>query len=187
MPMLELLRDSLKRCPVVMKGSYSYFVHPLTDGVPTVAPELLGEVVEEIVRIADTRVDKILTVEAMGIPIGTALSLHTGIPMCIVRKRAYGLEGEVCIEQHTGYSHSKLYINGVAAGDKLLVVDDVISTGGTMTSVLSALEHLGAEVRDVVVVFKRGDGLRRVEQDTKRRIKYLLEVEVVDNRVVEVL
>lgn len=185
--MLELLRDSLKLCPVVMKGSYSYFVHPLTDGVPTVAPELLREVVDEMVRIADTRVDKILTVEAMGIPIGTALSLHTGIPMCIVRKRAYGLEGEACIEQHTGYSHSKLYINGVAAGDKLLVVDDVISTGGTMTSVLSALEHLGAEVRDVVVVFKRGDGLRRVEQDTKRRIKYLLEVEVVDNRVVEVL
>ncbi len=184
--MLELLRDSLKDCPVVMKGSYPYFVHPLTDGVPMIASKLLSEVAEEIARIADTHVDKIITVEAMGIPIGTALSLHTGIPLCIVRKRAYGLDGELCIEQRTGYSHSKLYINGISNNDRLLVVDDVISTGGTMSSLLSALDHIGADVKDVVVAFKKGKGLDNVEHETKRRIKYLLEVEVVDNSVVEV-
>jgi len=184
--MLELLRESLKGCPIVMKGGYPYFVHPLSDGVPMIPPHLLREVAGEIARIAHTDVDKIITVEAMGIPIGSALSLHTGIPLCIVRKRSYGLDGEVCVEQHTGYSRSNLYINGIHRGDRLLVVDDVVSTGGTMISLLTALQKMGAEVRDVVVVFKRGEGLSRVESTMGRKIKYLLEVEVVDNTLVEV-
>ena len=64
----------------------------------------------------DTEIDKIVTAEAMGIPIVTAVSIATDIPYVIMRKREYLLEGEVPVHQETGYSKGELYLNGVKKG-----------------------------------------------------------------------
>ena len=66
--MLERLRRSLLEAPVFKRGEYDYFIHPITDGVPEIRPDLIREVTANIVRIANLDVDKIVTVEAMGIP-----------------------------------------------------------------------------------------------------------------------
>jgi len=181
----ELLRRSALQCPVVKKGAYDYFVHPLTDGVPRIEPALLKEVVDDILLVADTRrVDLILTAEAMGIPLATALSERTGIPFAIIRKRSYGLEGEVSVSQVTGYSKGELFINGVYRGDHVLFVDDVISTGGTLRAALQALRRIGAEVVDIVVVFEKGQGRKELEAELDVKIKTLLRIEVEGGRVV---
>src|SRR5687768_9957744 len=132
----ERLRKSLESAPVLDLDGYSYFVHPLTDGIDRIEPALLREIVEETLEIADTSVDAILTVEAMGIPFATALSLETGVPVTVVRKRPYGFAGEVAVGQKTGYSKGTLYVNGLKRGDRVLIVDDVISTGGTLAPLL---------------------------------------------------
>ena len=56
--MLERLKKSLLEAPVFKRGEYNYFIHPITDGVPEVRPELIREVTGHIVRIADMDVDK---------------------------------------------------------------------------------------------------------------------------------
>ena len=99
--------------PVFKRGEYDYFIHPITDGVPEIRPDLIREVTANIVRIANLDVDKIVTVEAMGIPIGIVLSILCDIPLVIIRKRKYGLPNEVEISQVTGYSRSQLYLNGI--------------------------------------------------------------------------
>jgi len=49
-----------------------------------------------------------------------------------------------------------MYINDVEEGDRVLVLDDVLSTGGTMKAILDALtDEVGAEVVDVVAVIKK--------------------------------
>jgi adenine phosphoribosyltransferase len=162
--MLERLKESLTKAPIIRRGDYYYFIHPISDGVPTITSELIEEVSGYILEIADTNVDRILTIEAMGIPVATALSLKTGIPLSIVRKRKYELEGEVVLSQSTGYSKGELYINGIAEGERVLIVDDVISTGGTLRSLISALQDIGAIVCDVVVVIERGEGSLRLKE-----------------------
>ncbi len=111
-------------------------------------------------------VDTILTVEAMGIPVANALSLKTGIPLTIVRKRPYFLEGgEVELSQSTGYSKGVLYINGLKkGGDRIIIVDDVISTGGTLLALVKALQTIGVEVMDVISVIGRGDGYLKLRE-----------------------
>jgi len=160
--MLERLKKSLLEAPVFKRGSYNYFIHPITDGVPEIRPELIREVVGHIVRIADLEVDKIVTVEAMGIPIGIALSIICDIPLVIIRKRKYGLQGEIEVSQVTGYSKSQLFLNGIKKGDRVIVVDDVVSTGGTLLATLESLKVAGATVKDVVVVIQRGDGAAKL-------------------------
>lgn len=86
--MLERLVNSLETCPIVKRGEYNYFIHPVTDGVPIVDPSLLREVGAAMLKALDLNgVTKIVVAEAMGIHIGTVLSLMTDIPLNIVRKR----------------------------------------------------------------------------------------------------
>jgi len=163
--MLEKLRESLLNAPIVHRGEYHYFIHPISDGVPSLDPELLNEVAEHILSIADTNVDKIIAIEAMGIPLATLLSLKTGIPFCIIRKRSYELEGEYVLSQKTGYSKGTLYINDIKEGDSVLIVDDVISTGGTLVALHRALKEIGATVSDSVVVIERGEGCTKLRSE----------------------
>jgi adenine phosphoribosyltransferase len=181
---MDRLRQSLLDAPIIEKEGYHYFVHPISDGVPMLRPELLREIVIGIIRKANlTDVDKIVAPEAMGIHISTAVSLMTDIPLVVVRKRQYGLDGEVSISQVTGYSESEMFINDINEGDRVIVLDDVLSTGGTLTALLTALDDIGADIVDTVAVIKKVGGTNELEQ-TKFEPKTLINVDVVDGEVV---
>ncbi len=182
--MLEKLKQSVLECPVVERGDYHYFVHPITDGVPHMDPEVLQEAVDGIIRIGDFDCDLIVTPEAMGIHLAVPVALRLGIPYNIIRKRSYGLPGEVSVSQVTGYSRSDLYVNGIKAGDRVVVVDDVLSTGGTLRAIVEALMKIGAEVVDVITVFEKTAKKKEVEEELGLRIKSLLRVDVVDGKTI---
>ena len=180
---MNQLANSLLEAPIIEKDGYHYFVHPISDGVPMLEPSLLREIVIKIIRKADLDVDKIVTPAAMGIHISTAVSLMTDIPLVVVRKRQYGLEGEVSLAQVTGYSENDMYINDVESGDRVLLLDDVLSTGGTLRGITGALEEVGAEVVDVVAVIKKVGGENRLAE-TDYDVKTLINVDVEDRAVV---
>ncbi|WP_135819872.1 hypoxanthine/guanine phosphoribosyltransferase [Halostella litorea] len=180
---MDQLRRSLLDAPIIEKDGYHYFVHPISDGVPMLEPGLLREIVIKLIRKADLEdVDKIVTPAAMGIHISTAVSLMTDIPLVVIRKRQYGLDGEVALFQETGYSESEMYINDVDEGDRVLVLDDVLSTGGTLKAILGSLEDIGADVCDTVAVIKKA-GPNELD-DTDYDVKTLINVDVQDGEVV---
>ncbi|WP_160134927.1 hypoxanthine/guanine phosphoribosyltransferase [Halococcus salsus] len=180
---MNQLAESLREAPIIEKDGYHYFVHPISDGVPMLEPSLLREIVIKIIRKADVDVDKIVTPAAMGIHLSTAVSLMTDIPLVVVRKRQYGLDGEVALSQVTGYSENEMYVNDVDPGDKVLLLDDVLSTGGTLRGITGALEEIGAEVADVVAVIKKVGGGNELE-DGQYNVKTLINVDVEDGEVV---
>src|SRR5438094_5049359 len=183
---LERLRASLKDCPIVRFGDYEYFVHPITDGIPLGRPDVLDEVLAELARIGDwSRCDKIATAESMGFPLAAGLSLRVQKPYVFIRKRRYGLPGEVSLKQTTGYAKTDMFINNVRRGDRLVFVDDVISTGGTLLSIVQAIRTIGAEVVDVLIVFEKTHEKARMEKEIGLKIKTLLKVDVVKGALVE--
>ncbi len=160
---------------MVKRGEYNYFIHPITDGVPVVEPALLRDVCSAMIKMIDWKdVDKIVVVEAMGIHIGAVLSIMTDIPMTVMRKREYRMPGEVAVHQTTGYSKGELYINGIKKGERVVIIDDVVSTGGTMRALLKALEIAGADVVDVCIAVKRGN------PDIGRPYKSLVRIDVTE-------
>lgn len=181
---MDRLRASLEGVPIVDFDDYRYFVHPITDGVPSVEPALLRDVANEIVRRVDfDGVDRILAPEAMGIHVGTAVSLQVDVPLAIARKRSYGLEDEVAVAQVTGYHENELYINGIRPEHTVVAVDDVVSTGGTMSAVVAAVDAIGADLRRFVTVFDKGREGRDLEHELPT-YESLLAVTVRDDRVV---
>jgi adenine phosphoribosyltransferase len=183
---LNRLRASLAECPVVRFGDYSYFVHPITDGLPLGRPEVLDEVLRELAKRADwSRCDKIVTAESMGFPLASGLSMRVHRPYVFIRKRQYGLPGEVSLKQTTGYSKTDMFINNIHRGDRVVFVDDVISTGGTVYAIVKALRQIGAEVTDVLIVFEKTREKARMETELGLPIQTLMAVDVVGGKLVE--
>jgi adenine phosphoribosyltransferase len=183
---LKLLEKSLLEAPIVKKGTYDYVIHPITDGVPYITPELLKEVADEMKKHIKKcgNFDRIVTMEAMGIPLASALSLDLGIPFTIIRKRQYGLPGEVSVEQVTGYSKSRMYVNGLKKGDTVILVDDVLSTGGTLKAVLYVLKDMGVNVKGVFIAIYKGTCKSEIEKIYDVPITTLVDIEVVKGKVV---
>lgn len=173
---MSKIEDSLKDAPIIRKGEYNYVIHPITDGIPYIEPSLLDEVVDWI-EARMPPCGRIVTMEAMGIPIAAALSLRTGIPFTIIRKRSYGLPGEVSVKQVTGYSSSNLFINGMERGDEIIIVDDVISTGGTLTAVVSALAGMEVVIKGIFIAVNKGD-VGAIEKKIGMNINTLVDIEV---------
>lgn len=182
---LKHLEKSLYEAPIVKKGDYDYVIHPITDGVPFIAPEVLKEITDEMKTHIKKcgSFDRIVTMEAMGIPLAAALALDLRIPFTIIRKRQYGLPGEVSVEQVTGYSKSKMYINGLKKGDRIILVDDVLSTGGTLKAVLYVLKEMGVVVKGVFIAVYKGSCKEEITQAYDVPITTIVDIDVVHGKV----
>ena len=166
MEQMQILKQSLSDAPIIWKGDYPYFIHPITDGVPRLEPNVLQAIVDLTEPLVDwDNIDIILGIEAMGLPLTAPLAMRTGVPMVIARKRNYGLEGEVEINQQTGYSKGSIYLNDIKAGERIAIIDDVLSTGGTMRSVIEGVRQTKASVENIVIVVEKGDGMQNLKQD----------------------
>ena len=166
MEQMQILKQSLSDAPIIWKGDYPYFIHPITDGVPRLEPNVLQAIVDLTEPLVDwDNIDIILGIEAMGLPLTAPLAMRTGVPMVIARKRNYGLEGEVEINQQTGYSKGSIYLNDIKAGERIAIIDDVLSTGGTMRSVIEGVKQTKASVENIVIVVEKGDGMQNLKQD----------------------
>ena len=183
---MNQLRTSLQNAPVIWKGDYPYFIHPVTDGVPRMDPDVLKAIVELTVERVDWRqVDVLLGIEAMGLPLAAPLSMATGVPLVVARKRSYGLEGEVKIDQATGYSKGVMYLNDINEGERVAILEDVLSTGGTLEAVIDGVHRAGAEVTEIVAVVEKGGGLKRLqEMHPDVRIQSLVRLEMDGAQVV---
>ncbi len=181
-----LLKKSLTEAPIVKKGEYSYVIHPITDGIPEISPALLDEVTNELFSLIKSKqpFDKIVTMEAMGIPLASVLSLKMNIPFTIIRKRSYELTEEKIVQQVTGYSTSTLSINGLSSDDNVIIVDDVLSTGGTLRAVLHTLKDMGVKVKAVFVAIDKGTNAEKITKETNIPVHALVRIAVEDGHLV---
>lgn len=162
-PKTDAIDKSLEELSYKERDGYPYIIHPLMDGVPRVDPELLREWVfwakrQEILEDATL----LVAPEAMGIPLAVALSLETDLPYVVARKRVYGLDGETVAYCETGYGSTCIYVNDINDTDRVVIVEDVISTGGTATALVNTIKSMGARVEGIICPITKGGGADKV-------------------------
>lgn len=97
---------------------------------------------------AGVRIDKVAGIEARGFILGGAVAHQLSTGFAPVRKRGK-LPHETLIEEYEleyGDDAVEIHIDAIAAGDKVLVIDDLIATGGTAEAAIKLLRRAGAEV-----------------------------------------
>lgn len=107
-------------------------------------PVILKAIAEEFAKILPPQTEVLAGLELGGIPLVTALSLHTGLPCVFVRKEA------------KTHGTQKLVEGPDFAGKNLCVVEDVVTTGGQIISSIESLRQLGAIANEALCVIVRG-------------------------------
>jgi len=117
-------------------------------------PELLRDIAQAMVALLPDSIDGLAGLEMGGIPLATVLSQITNIPVLFVRKKA------------KDYGTCKLAEGGPVAGRKLVIVEDVITSGGQIRESVRALRDLGANIQYVVgVIDREAGGAENLHQD----------------------
>ncbi|MEZ5228406.1 MAG: orotate phosphoribosyltransferase [Acidimicrobiales bacterium] len=109
-------------------------------------PDTLRQIAAELVPLVPDGTELLAGLELGGVPIATALSLHTGIPAVFVRKQA------------KSYGTAKLAEGPSIEGRRLLVVEDVVTSGGQIVESVGQLRELGAIIERAVCVIDREQG-----------------------------
>lgn len=153
---LELIKSSIKSIPNHPKeGIIFRDITSLTE-IPEAFAAVIGLITE---KYRPQGITKIIGTESRGFIFGAPVAVALGLPFILVRKpgklprrtisQSYQLEyGEDTLEIHA---------DAVQAGDNVLVIDDLLATGGTVEATVKLVRRLGGEVKHAAFVISLPD------------------------------
>ncbi len=119
-------------------------------------------------RYKDTKIDKIAGIESRGFILGAPLAYALGKGFVPIRKKGK-LPAETIghdYELEYGTDRIEIHTDAVAQGEKVLLVDDLIATGGTAEAACKLIEKMGGEIVECCFIIDLPDigGRARLEQ-----------------------
>jgi adenine phosphoribosyltransferase len=118
------------------------------------SPEGLAAAVDALVEISPPEVDVVLGIEARGFIFAAPVALALKAGLAPVRKPAKLPRETVSVTYDLEYGTETLalHADAVPAGSRVLIVDDVLATGGTALATAELVQRLGAELAGVSVL-----------------------------------
>ena len=118
-------------------------------------PEALQYMVDTLCeRFQASAITHIACIDARGFLVASVMAYKLGLPLLLVRKQGK-LPGP-CIQQdytlEYGTTSVEMQVDACGDGDKILLFDDLIATGGTLLAAINLIRRLGAEVVDVAAI-----------------------------------
>ena len=105
--------------------------------------------IDELVQpLAGAKIDKVAGIEARGFILGGAIAHQLSVGFIPIRKKGklpYQTIGE-SYELEYGVDEVEIHVDAVGKGDRVLLVDDLIATGGTAAAAIKLLERAGGEI-----------------------------------------
>lgn len=121
-------------------------------------PKAFQTTVDELVAMAPAGVDMVVGLEARGFIFAAPVALALGVGFVPIRKPGKLPKDTFSESFQLEYGTSTLTVHqdAIPAGAKVMVIDDVLATGGTVGATASLLTKLGAELVHVAVVMELG-------------------------------
>ena len=153
---LALIKQSIKTIPDYPKAGILFRdVTSLLED-PKAYQATIGLLVEYYKSFGFT---KVVGTEARGFLFGAPLALELGVGFVPVRKPGKLPRATISESYELEYGHDTLEIHtdAISANDKVLVIDDLLATGGTIEATVSLIRRLGGEVKHAAFVISLPD------------------------------
>jgi len=148
---LDLIKSSIKSIPNYPKEGIIFRDITTLLEVPAAFKATIDLIVEQY---RDKGITKVLGTESRGFIFGAPVALALGLPFELVRKpkklpretisQSYQLEyGQDTLEMH---------VDAISEGDNVLIIDDLLATGGTVEATVKLVQRLGGEVKHAAFV-----------------------------------
>lgn len=157
---MELLKRKIVEEGEVYEGNIlkvDCFLNHLID-IP-----FMKEIGKEFHRLyKDADVNKILTIEASGIAIGSMVAQEFGCPLVFAKKnKTKNIAGDVYVTPVESFTHGTTYNVMVSKrflgkGDKVLIVDDFLAVGNALRGLIQMVKESGAELVGCGTVIEKG-------------------------------
>ncbi|MGW5326087.1 adenine phosphoribosyltransferase [Streptomyces sp. NPDC004014] len=122
-------------------------------------PEAFSALTGALARIAaETGATKIVGLEARGFILGAPVAVRAGLGFIPVRKagKLPGATLRQAYDLEYGSAEIEVHAEDLASGDRVLIVDDVLATGGTAEAAIRLIQRAGAEVSGLAVLMELG-------------------------------
>ena len=150
--------DQIRDLPVINLGDVSLALLNLLGDA-----ELTEAAASELTSLVPMEVEVLVTPEVKAVPLAHAMSVRTKLPYVVARKteKAYMMNPHSkSVLSITTQTPQQLVIDGADVskleGKSVAIVDDVVSTGGTLESLIELITELGGDVVATLVVFTEG-------------------------------
>jgi len=181
-----LLEQVYDGAPAIRTGRHLTTVNEFTDQQPALRPEVLTEARDRLIALGSFNGNKLLVEEDKGALLGAAVALAIGLPLAVARWYPYQLptgssqSPPIEVEIDSEYFSGRLFVNGIGRGDRVTVVDDTLSTGGTLDALLRAVRQAGAFVEEVLVVVEKAanGGRDRILREHGVEVRSVLRIDV---------
>lgn len=172
------IKEALVRCNALMYGDFTlasgkkspYYIDIKKASTD---PYVLEVIADEMARELQKRglaVDKVAGVVLGSIPLAVALSLRTKIPYIMVRK------------EKKDHGTQKMIEGALEKGEKVLMVEDVITSAGSVADAIEIVRGAGGEVSDVLCVVNRQEGGEKRLSDLNVKLSSLVTAEEILKR-----
>lgn len=184
---MELLEERIRKDGEVLPGNIlkvSSFINHQID------VQLLDELGAEFKRLyKDSKITKILTVEASGIAIACSVARQFGVPVVFAKKhQSSNVNEDVYSTTVWSFTHSRNYNVVVSkkflnANDTVLIVDDFLANGSALAGLLDLVNKAGAKAEGACIVIEKGfqDGGEKLRNEGVR----IESLAIVDSMSVE--
>jgi len=148
------LSDALKECGALQFGEFTlasgaksdYYINIKKASTDPKVLGLIARLMAQKAKDAGADADRIAGVVLGAVPLEAALALETGLPFVMVRK------------EKKDHGTGKQIEGDLDEGDRILMVEDVVTTAGSCIKGIHALREAGADVRWVISVIDREAG-----------------------------
>ncbi len=169
------LKDSIRSIPdFPIKGIIFRDITTLMQN-----PEALRETCNRFYeRYKNEKIDKVVGIDARGFVFGTVLAYLLNVGFVPVRKKGK-LPFKAISEKYTleyGTAEVEIHHDAISKGERVVIVDDLIATGGTIVAAINLVERLGGEVVECAFVVELID-LKGREKIVDNKIFALVEFE----------
>ena len=152
---LESLRNTIRDVPDFPKEGIMF-----KDITPVLAnPALLDEAINGMIALLGAgKVDKVVGIDARGFIFGALIAQKLGAGFVPVRKKGklpYKTRG-VDYSLEYGTNSVEMHIDAIAPGERVVLADDLLATGGTAGAALHLIEQTGAQVIGSVFFIELG-------------------------------
>lgn len=120
-------------------------------------PEAFRLVIDHLeARYRDRKIDHIVAVESRGFIFGGALADRLGCGLILARKpgKLPAQTIEESYELEYGRASLQIHIDSLKKGKRILIVDDLMATGGTLDAAAGLVDRLGGELVEIAVVIE---------------------------------
>lgn len=117
------------------------------------------EAIDKMAEKIDYEIDKVIGIEARGFIVGAPLAYKLSKGFIPIRKPGKLPCEKISVEYDLEYGTDsiEMHIDGIKKGERVVIVDDLLATGGTSQAAIKLLESLGAEVAGLLFLMELDD------------------------------